>query len=235
MTNWNTITLGSFDLETTGVDVQTARIVSYSMLLRGPGVHETHTAILNPGIEIPEGAAEIHGITTERAVAEGLPYEEGVRQLVEIFRTIALDHPIVVFNACYDISLLYVEMARLGLGLIHPSTTIVDPFVLDKTFDKWRKGSRKLGDTAAHYGVTLDNAHDAVADTEAALDLARALLVKFGRGRSPRELHEGSKVWGREMQDSYRQHLIKKGTPKHIEAGWPIYDEARAHVKSLAA
>lgn len=235
MTNWNTITLGSFDLETTTVIATEARVVSYSLLLRGPDVHETHTALLNPGIEIPEGATAIHGITTERAVAEGIPYEEGMRQLVETFHRISLEHPIVVFNACYDISLLYAEMARLGLGRIHPGTTIIDPYVIDKTFDKFRPGGRKLGQVAAHYGVTLDNAHDAVADTEAALDLARALLVKFGRGRSPRQLHEGSKTWGREMQDSYRQHFIEKGTPKHVESGWPVSDEAREYVKSLAA
>lgn len=233
MTNWSTLPLASFDLETTGVDVLDARVVSYSLILRGPDVDETHTAILNPGIEIPIGASNVHGITTERAIAEGIDYETGMRELVALLTRAAYTYPIVAFNASYDFSVMHVEMARLGLGLFPAGTTVIDPFFLDKTFDKYRRGPRRLSDVSAHYGVELTNAHDAVADTEAALDLTRALMDKYGRGLSPRQIHESTKGWARESRQSLINHRARNGGDTNIEMGWPVLDNARALAKSL--
>jgi len=67
--------LAVFDLETTGVDVRTARIVTaYLGVLDASGeVVSSRSWMADPGIEIPEGAAAGHGITTERARADGRP------------------------------------------------------------------------------------------------------------------------------------------------------------------
>lgn len=57
------------------------------------------------------------------------------------------------------------------------SPVIFDPMILDRAFDKYRKGSRKLVDLAAFYGVPVaDNAHDAEADCVMAGRVAVKLL-----------------------------------------------------------
>ena len=47
----------------------------------GPGT-AVHNWLANPGIPIPDGAAAIHGVTTERAVAEGRPAADGFAELL---------------------------------------------------------------------------------------------------------------------------------------------------------
>src|SRR5690606_34711454 len=70
-----------FDVETTGSDPREARIVSAALLLCLPdgrvqpgGVD----VIVNPGVPIPDEATAVHGITTERARAEGIEPAEAV-------------------------------------------------------------------------------------------------------------------------------------------------------------
>ena len=60
-----------FDLETTGVNIATDRIVEISILKVFPnGNKESKTWLVNPEIEIPAEAAAIHGITNEKVVME---------------------------------------------------------------------------------------------------------------------------------------------------------------------
>ena len=63
----------TFDLETTGVDVTTARIVTASLILLDPqgNVVRRGEWLADPGVEIPAGAAAVHGITTEYAREHG--------------------------------------------------------------------------------------------------------------------------------------------------------------------
>jgi len=77
-------TLAVFDLETTGVDVDTSRIVSaYVGVIADDGsVIEQLDWLADPGIEIPAGASAVHGITTERARAEGRPAQQVVSEIV---------------------------------------------------------------------------------------------------------------------------------------------------------
>ena len=76
--------LGVFDLETTGIDVATSRIVSAHVgLLNADGeLVEQRSWLADPGVEIPAGAAAVHGITTERARAEGRPAAEVVGEIL---------------------------------------------------------------------------------------------------------------------------------------------------------
>ena len=60
-----------FDLETTGIQIATDRIVEISVLKVYPnGNKESWTKLVNPEIEIPKEASDIHGITNERVVTE---------------------------------------------------------------------------------------------------------------------------------------------------------------------
>lgn len=71
---WTRGLLASFDLETTGTDPFEARMVQASVMVIGANFGVVARRwLVNPGVEIPAEAAAIHGITTERARAEGQP------------------------------------------------------------------------------------------------------------------------------------------------------------------
>lgn len=177
----------ALDLETTAPDPEEARIVTAAVVGVGGGEPTvSKTWLADPGVEIPDEAAEVHGITTEQARAEGAPIAEVVEALqIEVFAAVAKRLPIVVFNARYDFTVLDRECTRHlpdKPGLLVPSMLdqllVVDPLVLDKWLDRYRKGSRKLLDTCAHYGAKLDDAHDASFDALAAARLAWCIGAK---------------------------------------------------------
>lgn len=221
--------IGVFDLETTGVDVETARIVTACVAVldaRGEVV-DRWDWIADPGVEIPEGASAIHGITTERARLEGRASEVVVAEITQTLRTlVALGIPIVVYNAPYDLSLLDRECRRSELAPLEDPAPIVDPLVLDKAVDRYRKGKRTLEVAAAHYGVTLDDAHDAGADAIAAGRVAQALLRTF-----PAELdipigdlHGRQAIWYAEQAARFQEYI--RGTKGDAEftasTAWPV-------------
>ena len=72
MRHWSD-TLAVFDTETTGIDTRFSRIVTaYIGLLNSAGeVTEAAEWLINPGVEIPEAATAIHGISTAHARDHG--------------------------------------------------------------------------------------------------------------------------------------------------------------------
>lgn len=187
-TPWWDDYLIAFDLETTGVDPETARIVTAHVSLVDPeGGAEGRTLVMDPEVEIPAEAAAVHGFTTERAQAEGMARRFGIGALWALLGKLtrsghpdpAVRRPLVAFNAAYDLTVLDREARRMDLAPLAPRP-VIDPLVLDKAVDTYRRGSRKLDAVAAHYGVPLLNAHDAAADALAAVGVARAIGRKWG-------------------------------------------------------
>ena len=115
--------LGVFDLETTGVDVETARIVTAHVgLIDMTGASIVEGAwIADPGVPIPEGAAAVHGYTTERAQAEGRPAAEVVAEIIAAIEAVfARGIPLVIYNAPYDLTSSTAR--RSGTGSPPPSS-----------------------------------------------------------------------------------------------------------------
>ena len=155
MSTWSD-TLAVFDLETTGIDVETSRIVTATVaVINVDGVVLERTDwLLDPVIDIPEQATNVHGITTEHARQNGQDAATGVGEIVAALRS-ALERslPLVAYNAPYDLTLLNREAMRHGiLPLLTPSP-VIDPLVIDKAVDRYRKGKRTLSVTSAFYGV----------------------------------------------------------------------------------
>ena len=72
---------------------------------------------------------------------------------------------------------------RSGTGIAPfsaPRAPVIDPLVIDKAVDRYRKGKRTLEAAAAFYGVPLDDAHDAGADAIAAGRVAQAIAREHG-------------------------------------------------------
>lgn len=219
--------LGVFDLETTGIDIETSRIVSAHVGVIGPdGVSvESLSWLADPGVEIPAQASAVHGITTERARAEGRDAAEVVAEIVAALRAL-LERgiPVTIFNAPYDLSLLNREANRYGIEPLAAPSPIIDPLVIDKAVDRYRKGKRTLEAASAHYGVSLTDAHDAAADAIAAGRVAQAI----GKLHAPKlpaslsELHVAQAGWFREQSESFQEYMRRTKDPTFTASGeWP--------------
>ncbi|MEY9948664.1 exonuclease domain-containing protein [Kitasatospora sp. GAS1066B] len=231
--HWYEGRLASFDTETTGVDVEQDRVVSAALVLQSApdAPVERLSWLADPGIPIPDGARAVHGITDEQVRAHGrspaVVAAEIARALAEQARA---GVPLVVMNAPYDLTLLDRELRRhrqssLASVLADAELLVVDPRVLDKHVDRYRKGRRTLTDLCAHYGVELADAHDAGADAWAALQLVRAL------GRRHRtalgdltvgELHRRQAVWHAAQARGLQNWFDRSGTPEHVDRSWPL-------------
>src|SRR5215467_2302450 len=93
---WNTDRLVGFDTETTGIDTSRDRIVSAAIV---DGT-EAATWLIDPGIEIPPAASGVHGITTERARAEGAAPAEALAEIAQALTKAGAEGvPVVVYRA----------------------------------------------------------------------------------------------------------------------------------------
>ncbi|MEU9717759.1 3'-5' exonuclease [Streptomyces sp. NPDC047976] len=233
MEAWHGGALVGFDLETTGTEPGESRIVTAAVVeVRGGEVRARRGWLADPGIPIPGEAAAIHGISTERAVAEGRPAgevaEEVAAALVEHWRAGAV---VVAYNAAFDLTLLSAELARYGLPSLAdrlggPETgPVVDPLTIDRAVDRFRRGKRTLEAVCGVYGVTLDAAHDAGADALAAVQVARAIAARHPEvaALSPAELHDRQGGWHARWARDFQSYLRRQGSPDAvIDTAWPL-------------
>src|SRR5690625_2227867 len=147
---WPDGPLIGFDTETTGVDVSEDRIVTAAIVEPIDGETQVHEWLINPGVEIPERATEVHGVTTDHARAHGLDPRHGLEEIAEkIAEHLREERPIVAFNVVFDLSILDAELRRYELrtvperipGEIIP---VLDPLVIDRRVDRYRRGKRTL-------------------------------------------------------------------------------------------
>ncbi|HVL62947.1 MAG TPA: exonuclease domain-containing protein [Microbacterium sp.] len=221
-------TLAVFDLETTGIDVDTCRIVTAHVGVLGASgeVLERREWIVDPGVEIPTAASLIHGVTTERARLEGQSAPTAVAEIVAALTDVAgRGLPIVAYNASYDLSLLEREAVRYGITPLPGPGPVIDPLVIDKAVDRYRRGKRTLTAAAEHYGVALPNAHDAGADAVAAGRVAQAIARAYPElaAIAVAELHARQVGWCREQAESYQAWRRANGEPEFTTSGaWPV-------------
>lgn len=228
-TPWWASPMVCFDTETTGIDVTTDRIVTATIVHVGPDGATPTGWLLDPGVDIPDGATAVHGITTEHARTHGRPPAEVLPEIAAHLRAAwDADVPVVAFNATYDVSILDRELRRHGLPGFTPDTArpVIDPAVLDKAVDRYRKGGRKLGDVCTHYGVRLDAAHDATQDALAAGRLAWQMPRRLPglQALTLRELHDAQVWWRRQQADGLAAFWAAKGDPRadSVDGSWPL-------------
>lgn len=217
-----------FDTETTGIAPDTTRIVSAHISVLDPYgvVQEPQNWLINCGIDIPEQATAVHGITTERMRAEGTDAADSIYELVtKLSNFFTAGIPVVAYNAAYDFTILDREAKRYGLDPIAGPKPVVDPMILDKQMDKYRKGKRTLEAAAIHYGVSLTDAHDASSDAIAAGHVAQAIGKKFAADLAypAPELHDLQVTWAKEQAESYASWRRSQNLPVYAGDGlWPV-------------
>ena len=161
-----------FDLETTGVNIATDKIVEISILKVFPnGNKESKTWLVNPEIEIPQEAIDVHGITNEKVVTEPT-----FKELASKVNEMIADADLAGFNSNrFDIPLLAEELTRVGIDFDMKNRKAIDVQVI---FHK--KEQRTLGAGYQFYcGKLLEGAHGAEADTNATYEILLAQLDKY--------------------------------------------------------
>ncbi|GGJ00606.1 3'-5' exonuclease [Streptomyces brasiliensis] len=233
MTCWYEGPLAAFDTETTGVDVETDRIVSAAVVVQdAPGTRPRVSRwLVNPGVPVPEAATAVHGLTEEHLQRNGRwPAPVMYEIAEELAEHAAMHRPLVVMNAPFDLTLLDRELRRhrassLDRWFETAPLHVLDPRVLDKHLDRYRKGRRTLTDLCAHYGVTLDGAHDAAADALAALDVVRALGRRFAtrlERLTPAELHTLQATWHAAQARGLQAWFARSGSEEAVNQDWPL-------------
>jgi len=171
-----------FDLETTGVDTNTARIVEIAVIKILPDrTREEKSYRINPTIPIPAEASEVHGITDDD-VKECPTFAEYSKGMFDYFTGC----DIAGYNSDnYDVPLLSQEFARCNMIFPEEGTAFVDVLKMERHVN-----AHNLGATYKRYsGEELDGAHGALADTRAtAFILEKQLERNFEEEQSPQQL-----------------------------------------------
>lgn len=217
-----------FDLETTGLVLTEARIVSACALeldQSGQVVGKNLEWLADPGIPIPIEASSVHGITTEIAKRDGAPAAEVVAEVIDTLTGFfSRGLPVVAYNAPYDFTILHFEALRYGLEPLKIGA-IIDPLVIDKFKDKYRKGKRRLENAAEFYKVKLSDAHNATADAIAAGQVAQAVARRFAGDlpASLTELHNSQIKWSADLDADFESYMRKSVNPDYRAVpGWPL-------------
>lgn len=230
---WHAGPLVGFDLETTGVNTTTDRVVTAAVVyLDEEGrVSRSKQWLVDPVVAIPAPAAAVHGITTRQARADGLPTDVAVPQiLAELEYAWRSGLPVVIFNAPYDLTLLDAEVARCGLPRLTtrrwwPTAWVVDPLVLDRGLDRYRRGKRTLAATAEHYGVSAGPAHDAAGDAVTAAAVARAMAAEFDliAAADAETMHSAQVGWHHDWAVHLQAYARSRGrSGAVVDRSWPL-------------
>jgi DNA polymerase-3 subunit epsilon len=160
------------DLETTGINVSTDRIVELSVLKIHPnGKEEWMDSLVNPGIPIPPKTTAIHGIS-DADVANSPAFREIGKKLAAFLEGCDL----AGYNAIkFDIPLLAEEFLRENIDFNFRKRRYVDVQVI---FHK--KEQRTLSAAYLFYcSKSLVDAHSARADTEATYEILKSQLDRY--------------------------------------------------------
>lgn len=161
-----------FDLETTGINIASDRIVEIAILKIHPDeTKESRVEKINPTIPIPIEASQIHGIY-DKDVADKPTFSALSKELNEFLSGCDL----AGYNSNYfDIPILIEEFYRSGIEFEIEGRKCVDVLSIFKKMEQ-----RNLTAAFKFYcGKDLNNAHSAEADTNATYEVLLAQLSKY--------------------------------------------------------
>lgn len=233
---WHHGPLVGFDFESTGVDVEQDRVVTATVVEIRPGDAprkvDAMEWLVNPGIEIPQGATAVHGVTTEKARAEGVAPPAMLEPVVGLLAGFMLSGvPIIGQNLAYDLTMLDRECRRHQVDTVEhimgrPMGPIVDVSVLDKKLSR-RRGGRKLTDLCDHWRVSIGSAHNSTDDAVAACRVAFRICQEHPEiANTPLDqLHQQQIEWRAEQQESLASYFARTPGKQHlaqtVDTCWP--------------
>mgnify|MGYP000929726179 FL=1 len=162
-----------FDLETTGINVSSDRIVEITYLKVEPNGNKTSKTLrINPQMHIPEQASAVHGIY-DQDVADCPAFRQVAASIAKDIEGCDL----AGYNSInFDIPLLVEEFLRADVDVDLKRRKFVDVMVIF-----YKQEPRNLSAAYKFYcGKDLSNAHSSEADTMATLEILEAQLCRYG-------------------------------------------------------
>lgn len=163
-----------FDLESTGLNIMRDRILQFAAIKyfadgREPAELEM---LINPGIPIGLSAMEVHGIKPQD-VARKPTFDQVAQQIYDFIGNADLGG----YNISrFDVPMLMEEFARVGIDFKVNKRKFVD---VQRIFYKMEP--RNLRAALRFYcGKEMENAHDAMADVRATVDVLKGQIDKYG-------------------------------------------------------
>lgn len=212
-----------FDLETTGTNISSDRIVEISMIKVFPDGHdEEKTRRINPGIPIPAEATAVHHIT-DADVADEPVFSRIARSLADWMTGC----DIAGFNSNrFDVPLLDEEFRRAGIKFDFSKVRFID---VQTIFHK--KEQRTLSAAYRLYcDKDLEGAHSANADTRATYEVLMAQLDRYDDLENDVDAlstfssqNDNVDLMGRIIRDESGREIINFGKYK----GQPVRDILR--------
>lgn len=159
--------LAVLDLETTGIDPLTARIVEVAIVSESGGT--LFHSYVNPGVPVPEEATAVHGYT-----GDFLAKYPKFRDIAAPLRHSLEGRTLAGYNAlAYDVPLLNCELKRVGLDPL--PLVVVDGLLMWQQLE-----DRKLVTARRRFcGKDLDGAHTALADAVATAEVIAAIAAQY--------------------------------------------------------
>ncbi|WP_035833856.1 exonuclease domain-containing protein [Jonesia quinghaiensis] len=227
--DWSRGPLLGFDTETTGVDTDEDRIVTAALVVREGDVTSLRTWLIDPGVPIPVEASNIHGITTEHAQEFGQAPPAALEEIAQAITShMSSGAPLVAYNATFDVCILDAELRRHGVATLEqrlgrPVAPVIDPLVLDRAVDRYRRGKRRLVNLCEFYGVVdTGTLHTADADVVATLDILERMVQHHPRllAMSLEDLHAFQHTAHQEWATNFNQWLARQGRPADVGTTW---------------
>lgn len=162
------------DLETTGTDPAADRIIEIgTAVFLGGRPSEWRRSRVDPGVPIPPDATAVHGIGD--ADVAGQPTLGGLAP--RLLAHLQADGGVLVgYNARrFDVPLLNAELARAGRAERVDPDRVLDLMIFARWYHRDRR-RRRLADLCAWYGIALEDAHAAAADSAATGFLLFAMI-----------------------------------------------------------
>jgi DNA polymerase-3 subunit epsilon len=160
------------DLETTGINVSTDRIVEIAIVKIGvDGSKQVKRRLVNPEMPIPKDSSDVHGITDDM-VKDAPSFKAMANEIKQFMEGSDLGG----YNSNrFDVPMLNEEFLRAGISVDIESRKLLD---VQKVFHKMEQ--RTLSAAYQFYcHKTLEDAHTAEADATATWEVLEAQIERY--------------------------------------------------------
>lgn len=185
------------DVETTGLDYKTDRIVQLSILrVEADSIAETFTTMVNPGRPIPESATAIHGIT-DADVKDAPRYEDIADRVYELLN----GQTVVGHNVTFDLNFTEILMLAGANADKDLDIDYIDTWQYSRAVIRGMS-DYKLQTLLALFEIDPGQAHTADADTRATFELFKRLRYEDAHAK---EIAAAKRREAREKEEAERQ------------------------------
>lgn len=212
-----------FDTETSGIDTDNDRIITCFMRARdGDKIVFERNWVIDPGVEIPDEASQVHGMDTNWIREHGRKdYIDAICEIRnELDKYSQAGYVICGYNHAFDLAILESSYSSLeGRSLYFvKNARYLDPAIFSRKFDKYKKGGHQLITVAKRNGIQVeeDRLHAADYDVEVTEKLVKVFLNRAWKelpglreGLTPDEFVTKLQEWQAAEKQEWASHLTE--------------------------